>query len=154
MGEADTEDKLRKRWIRIIRGVVGVSTATGGFKSVTVTRERKIEGSLAERVERWAAEDRVQEEEEARKLLRADDEAMQAYGGEGDEGDGLESQEAKGIKVCNRIVLVYKLDLTSFLYPLLNSNRKLVVDTCWEGSKSTTMSSHHLLRIRTHPRTT
>lgn len=105
----NAEDKLRKRWIRIIRCVVGVSEAIDGFRWIEGSREWRIEGALEERVERWAEEDRVQEEaEEARRSRRIvsdedmdvdEDDSVQADGSSDDEDDELDSDDVKELKV-------------------------------------------------------
>lgn len=71
--EDDSEDEggeqstLGKRWVRIARSAVEISSVVDGFVWAQGTREWRVEGALREKVEAWSEEDRLEREEEERR---------------------------------------------------------------------------------------
>jgi protein SMG6 len=67
--DSGSGDVVKKRWVRLVRSGIGISSVVDGFTWVEGTREWKVEGRLAEKVRKWQELDRIEEgEEEKRKL--------------------------------------------------------------------------------------
>jgi hypothetical protein len=61
--------ELDRRWIRICRSAVTISGCVNGFTWVTGTREWYVGGKLAEKVEQWKEEDRLERLEAERRMV-------------------------------------------------------------------------------------
>ncbi|RXW24170.1 hypothetical protein EST38_g1674 [Candolleomyces aberdarensis] len=108
-----TTSELERRWTRICRSAVTISGCVDGFTWVAGTREWNVGGKLAEKVEQWKEEDRLDRlEEEARRMGRRwTDDAMEVdefEGGEISESseseieDENDSEEVKALKARRR----------------------------------------------------
>ncbi|RDB24144.1 hypothetical protein Hypma_008825 [Hypsizygus marmoreus] len=84
---------LKKRWVRIVRSAVVISTMVDGFTWVEGTREWRVEGKLAEKVKDWKEQDRVEQEMEDRRRMgtRWADDSMDVD--EENENDSLSEEE-------------------------------------------------------------
>lgn len=99
------------RWVRIVRSAVGIAGIVNGFEWVAGTRDWKVTGRLAEKVQRWQEQDRVEREEEERRRMgrRWTEDAMDVDADGVDDGDASESseddendtEEVKALKVCS-----------------------------------------------------
>jgi len=97
-----------KRWTRIVRCAVGIAQTVDGFRWVEGTRDRKIEGVLEHRVQRWKEDARIKQEadEKHRKGTRWADDAMDVDGladdsSEESEDDGDDTAGVKALKVMS-----------------------------------------------------
>jgi len=107
--EGHSHEETSKRWIRIVRSAVSLSTAVDGFTWVEGTREWRVEGTLEAKVRRWHEEDRLEREEEERRRRgrRWTDDSMDVDGdddnahelSEESDDDENDSQEIKDLKV-------------------------------------------------------
>src|SRR5205807_1879474 len=98
-----------KRWTRIVRSAVCLSSAVDGFTWVEGSREWRVEGTLEAKVRRWHEEDRLEREEEERRRRgrRWTDDSMDVDGDDEDadalseesEDDEDDSDEVKALKV-------------------------------------------------------
>ncbi|KAL0572625.1 hypothetical protein V5O48_009328 [Marasmius crinis-equi] len=68
-GEVESNLTMKKRYIRIVRSAVTLAGTVPGFRWVEGTREWRVEGELAEKVQRWKEEERREKEEEERRKL-------------------------------------------------------------------------------------
>jgi hypothetical protein len=113
-----TLSDLERRWIRICRAAVTISGCVDGFTWTEGTREWSIEGKLAQKVQQWKEEDRVEKLEEERRLMgrRWTEDAMEIDEAEIDEAsssdddDENDSEEIKALKV--RISILFSSDFT------------------------------------------
>lgn len=101
-----------KRWNRLVRCAVSLSTVVDGFAWVEGTREWRVEGVLEAKVMRWLEEDRHEREEEERRRrgrrwtddsmdVDADDEDAEESS-EQSEDDENDSEEVKDLKARRR----------------------------------------------------
>ncbi|KAF6764811.1 hypothetical protein DFP72DRAFT_985932 [Ephemerocybe angulata] len=101
---------LERRWIRIARSAVNVTQCVDGLTWKEGTREWKVEGKLAQKVEQWKEEDRLEREEEERRRMgrRWTDDAMEIDENEGEMSSESEaendddSEEVKQLKARRR----------------------------------------------------
>lgn len=101
---------LERRWIRIARSAVNVTQCVDGLTWKEGTREWKVEGKLAQKVEQWKEEDRLEREEEERRRMgrRWTDDAMEIDENEGEMSSESEaendddSEEVKALKARRR----------------------------------------------------
>ncbi|KAH6918955.1 hypothetical protein BKA70DRAFT_1458601 [Coprinopsis sp. MPI-PUGE-AT-0042] len=100
--------ELERRWTRVCRSAMGIAQAVDGLTWVEGTREWKVEGRLAQKVERWREEDRVRELEEEKRRMgkRWIDDAMEVDDEEvfeeSDDEDENDSDEIKALKSRRR----------------------------------------------------
>ncbi|KAH9483736.1 Telomerase-binding protein EST1A [Psilocybe cubensis] len=94
-----------RRYVRIARSAVNISSIVEGFNWTDGTRDWKVEGKLAEKVKLWEEEDRIEREEEERRRMgkRWVDDAMDVDEGENDslsesEDDEDDSPDVKALK--------------------------------------------------------
>ncbi|KAJ3493428.1 hypothetical protein NLJ89_g11022 [Agrocybe chaxingu] len=100
---------LVRRYMRIIRCAVNIAGTVEGFSWTEGTREWKVEGKLAEKVAQWKEEERIEREEERRRMGRrwADDpmdvdEEEDDSVSEASEDDDNDSEEIKNLKARRR----------------------------------------------------
>ncbi|KAG1754234.1 hypothetical protein EDB19DRAFT_1665358 [Suillus lakei] len=126
--EDDEEDghsrgETSKRWSRLVRCAVSLSTVVDGFTWVEGTREWRVEGVLEAKVTRWLEEDRHEREEEERRRCgrRWTDDSMDVDA-EDEDADGLseeseedenDSEEVKALKAYTILVLDTNIILSS-----------------------------------------
>lgn len=101
-----------KRWNRLVRCAVSLSTVVDGFTWVEGTREWRVEGVLEAKVTRWLEEDRHEREEEERRRhgRRWTDDSMDVDAEDEDadesseqsEDDENDSEEVKDLKARRR----------------------------------------------------
>jgi protein SMG6 len=108
------DSEPHRRWIRIVRCAVGLTDAVDGFRWVVGSRDWIVEGTLAEKVEKWKAEEKAEQEEERRRTratrwvdddsMEVDDDeaAMEEYESEQSEDDEMDSDEVKTLKARRR----------------------------------------------------
>ncbi|OJA21630.1 hypothetical protein AZE42_09745 [Rhizopogon vesiculosus] len=104
--------ETNKRWTRIVRSAVCLSSAVDGFTWVEGSREWRVEGTLEAKVRRWQEEDRLEREEEERRRRgrRWTDDSMDVDGDDEDadalseesEDDENDSDEVKALKARRR----------------------------------------------------
>ncbi|KAG5639579.1 hypothetical protein H0H81_010781 [Sphagnurus paluster] len=134
---ASTGDVITKRWVRIVRSAVGVSSVVEGFTWVENTREWKIEGPLADKVRSWREQDRIEQEEEEKRLrgMRWSDDLMDVDEdgavdvlSEEDEEDENDTPEVKELKARRRYLqsLLHSSSGVASLPPRRARVRKLV----------------------------
>ncbi|EAU88181.2 hypothetical protein CC1G_03853 [Coprinopsis cinerea okayama7 len=108
--KATTMSELERRWTRVCRSAISIANTVDGLTWLEGTRDWKVEGKLAQKVERWREEDRVQrlEEEKRRMGKRWVDDAMdvdesgEEISEESDEDDENDSEEIKALKARRR----------------------------------------------------
>jgi hypothetical protein len=129
-----TPSELERRWIRISRSAVTISGCVDGFTWVTGTREWHVGGKLAEKVEQWKEEDRLERlEEESRRMGRRwTDDAMEVDefdGGEISESseseveDENDSEEVKALKVSLLSSFSHTLAHNDIFRPVVATSR-------------------------------
>lgn len=101
-----------KRWSRLVRCAVSLSSVVDGFTWVEGTREWRVEGALETKVTRWLEEDRHEREEEERRRRgrRWTDDSMDVDAEDEDidesseqsEDDENDSEEVKNLKARRR----------------------------------------------------
>lgn len=101
-----------KRWSRLVRCAVSLSTVVDGFTWVEGTREWRVEGALEAKVARWLEGDRHEREEEERRRRgrRWTDDSMDVDAEDEDadesseqsEDDENDSEEVKDLKARRR----------------------------------------------------
>ncbi|OAX36867.1 hypothetical protein K503DRAFT_801694 [Rhizopogon vinicolor AM-OR11-026] len=105
--------ETNKRWTRIVRSAVCLSSTVDGFTWVEGSREWRVEGTLEVKVRRWHEEDRLErekEEERRRRGRRWTDDSMDVDGDDEDadalseesEDDEDDSDEVKALKTRRR----------------------------------------------------
>ena len=102
-----TLSDLERRWIRICRAAITISGCVDGLTWTEGTREWAVEGKLAQKVQQWKEEDRVEKLEEERRRMgrRWTDDAMEIDESEmddassSDDDDENDSEEIKALKV-------------------------------------------------------
>jgi hypothetical protein len=119
--DSGSGDVVKKRWVRIVRSGIGISSVVNGFTWVEGTRSWKVEGRLAEKVHRWRELDRLEEQEEEKRRLgtRWTDDPMDIDVGSDDtlseeDEDESDTDEVKALKVMfcsSRINMDIKLIL-------------------------------------------
>ncbi|KAJ7721075.1 hypothetical protein DFH07DRAFT_1008258 [Mycena maculata] len=62
------DGETARRWVRIVRCAVGIADVVDGFTWVEGTRQWLVEGALANKTEEWKEEDRIEAEEERRRM--------------------------------------------------------------------------------------
>ncbi len=106
---------IKKRWVRIVRCGVEIAGAVDGFSWTEGTRQWRVEGALAQKVQTWREEDTIEKEKEERRRLgtRWTDDSMDVDGdsldiSEDSESDGEnDSQEVKELKVSSTLAILY-----------------------------------------------
>ncbi|KAG6878101.1 hypothetical protein C0992_008589 [Termitomyces sp. T32_za158] len=110
-GKPGAGDVAHKRWTRIVRCAVGIAGLVDGFTWVDGTREWSVQGRLAEKVNQWREEDRIEQEEEEKRrlgtrwnddLMDIDDESSGDVLSEEDEDDEDDTAEVKELKARRR----------------------------------------------------
>ncbi|TDL27426.1 hypothetical protein BD410DRAFT_818864 [Rickenella mellea] len=102
-----------KRWVRIARAATGIAKVVPGFEKATEgTRRWSVNGVLAEKVERWKEDERLEQEEEERRRSRrwiddhmdmdVDDEEEADEFSEDSDDDDDDSEEVKLLKARRR----------------------------------------------------
>ncbi|KAJ3525600.1 hypothetical protein NMY22_g10503 [Coprinellus aureogranulatus] len=125
--------ELERRWIRICRAAVNISGCVEGLEWKEGTREWSVEGKLAQKVQQWKEEDRIEKLEEERRRLgrRWTDDAMEIDEADMDEGsssdddDENDSEEVKALKARRR-----------YLKNLLASSRQSVAASSRQRPRS------------------
>ncbi|KAF5387074.1 hypothetical protein D9615_001809 [Tricholomella constricta] len=110
-GGVGSGDVVTKRWVRVVRSAVGISTVVGGFTWAEGTREWKVEDRLAEKVRCWREQDRIEQEEEEKRLrgtrwsddlMDVDEEGGSDALSEEDDDDENDTPEVKELKARRR----------------------------------------------------
>lgn len=103
--------EFERRWTRICRAAISIANTVDGLTWVEGTREWKVEGRLAQKVERWREEDRVQRlEEEKRRMgkrwvddaMDIDEHADDVSDKSDEEDDERDSDEIRALKARRR----------------------------------------------------
>ncbi|KAK7043684.1 hypothetical protein VNI00_008295 [Paramarasmius palmivorus] len=106
-----TMDEKKRRYVRIVRSAVSLAGVVKGFTWVPGTREWRVEGFLADKVQQWKELERIEKEKEERRKMgtRWNDEAMEVdeEGYEGaqessDDDDENDPPEIKELKERRR----------------------------------------------------
>ncbi|TFK72533.1 hypothetical protein BDN72DRAFT_894698 [Pluteus cervinus] len=101
------------RWVRIIRCGVDLSKTVNGFTWIDGTKDWKVEGALAEKVQRWREQDEFEREEERKRLsnmwnddsMEVDDDVIgDGLGSEESDEDEADSEEVKELKARRRFL--------------------------------------------------
>jgi hypothetical protein len=96
-----------QRWVRIVRCAVGIADAVDGLTWIEGTREWSVTGTLAEKVDMWKEQARIEMEDEERRRMgtRWTDDAMDiddsediVSEGSSDEDDE-DTEQVKALKV-------------------------------------------------------
>jgi protein SMG6 len=115
-GGVTRRDPITLRWIRIVRSAAAISEVVSGFRWVEYSSKWVVEGSLAEKVEMWSAEERAEREAEERRRRRCaswgnvdpmdvdEDEMVEEYDSD-DSDDEMDSDEVKALKARRRYFL-------------------------------------------------
>lgn len=108
--DGEAGNTLGKRWTRIVRCAVDIAGAVEGFTWVAGTRDWKVEGALAEKVQMWKEEDALERErEEQRRMgtrwaddsMDIDDDGSADASEESESDDENDSEQVKALKVCS-----------------------------------------------------
>ncbi|KAJ6623408.1 hypothetical protein B0H10DRAFT_2009580 [Mycena sp. CBHHK59/15] len=137
-GGSAGDGELAKRWVRIVRCGVGIADVVDGFTWVEGTRDWRVEGALASKVEAWREQDRLQKEEEERRRMGTcwADDSMDVDDGPDDilseeSEDEDDTEEVKALKARRR-----------YLQSLLLTDKRTAAPVSSPASRSRLRTSH------------
>jgi protein SMG6 len=129
-----------RRWVRVLRCGVGIADVVDGFTWVQGTRDWRVEGALAAKVELWQEEDRIElEEEDKRRMGRrwADDSMDVDEGGEDDmsEESGSDEDDSEDVKTLKALFFFFPKfrQLTALAGKTALSAKSLGFRPIWPG---------------------